>query len=103
MKPNEDVFGLGNQVIYNQVTTEGEIIQVKSESHESSPASEALQLIFADSNVDAKSIMFDLTKLLNEDHNLTAINPTRIAISAPTAPPMLIPKRSSQFFSCFYQ
>lgn len=94
MKPNEDVFGLGNQVIYNQVTTEGEIIQVKSESHESSPASEALQLIFADSNVDAKSIMFDLTKLLNEDHNLTAINPTRIAISAPTAPPMLIPKRS---------
>jgi hypothetical protein len=38
--------------------------------------------------------MFDLTKLLNEDHNLTAINPTRIAISAPTAPPMLIPKRS---------
>eukprot|EP00090_Calanus_glacialis_P033205 TRINITY_DN5507_c0_g1_i1.p1 TRINITY_DN5507_c0_g1~~TRINITY_DN5507_c0_g1_i1.p1 ORF type:complete len:684 (-),score=156.11 TRINITY_DN5507_c0_g1_i1:2253-4304(-) len=94
MKPNEDVFGLGNQVIYKQVTTEGEFIQVKSESHESSPASEALQLIFADSNVDAKSMMFDLTKLLNEDHNLTAINPTRIAISAPGAPPMLIPKRS---------
>jgi len=94
MKPNEDDFGLGNQVIYSQVTTEGEIIQVKSEAHESSPASEALQLIFADSNIDAKSMMFDLTKLLNEDHNLTAINPTRIAISAPTAPPMLIPKRS---------
>jgi len=94
MKPNEDIFGLGNQVIYNQITTDGEVIQVKSEAHESSPASEALQLIFSDSNIDAKSIMFDLTKLLNEDHNLTAINPTRIAISAPTAPPMLIPKRS---------
>jgi len=94
MKPNEDILGLGNQVIYNQVTTDGETIQVKSEAHESSPASEALQLIFSDSNIDAKSIMFDLTKLLNEDHNLTAINPTRIAISAPTAPPMLIPKRS---------
>eukprot|EP00092_Neocalanus_flemingeri_P002603 GFUD01002790.1.p1 GENE.GFUD01002790.1~~GFUD01002790.1.p1 ORF type:complete len:683 (+),score=152.60 GFUD01002790.1:326-2374(+) len=94
MKPNEDIFGLGNQVIYTQVTTGGETIQVKSEAHESSPASEALQLIFSDSNIDAKSIMFDLTKLLNEDHNLTAINPTRIAISAPTAPPMLIPKRS---------
>jgi len=94
MKPNEDIFGLGNQVIYSQVTTDGDTIQVKSETHESSPASEALQLIFADSNIDAKSIMFDLSKLLNEDHNLTAINPTRIAISAPTAPPMLIPKRS---------
>jgi len=94
MKPNEEDFCLGSQVIYNQVTSEGEIIQVKSEAHESSPASEALQLIFADSNIDAKSIMFDLTKLLNEDQNLTAINPTRIAISAPTAPPMLIPKRS---------
>jgi len=94
MKPNEEVFNLGNEVIYNQVTSEGEIIQVKEETHESSPASEALQLIFADSSIDPKSIMFDLSKLLNEDQNLTAINPTRIAISAPTAPPMLIPKRS---------
>ena len=37
---------------------------------ESSPASEALQLIFADSGLDGKSIMLDLSKLLNEDPNL---------------------------------
>ena len=39
---------------------------------ESSPASEALQLIFADSGLDGKSIMLDLTKLLNDDPNLAS-------------------------------
>ena len=41
-----------------------------SQAPESSPASEALQLIFADSGLDGKSIMLDLSKLLNEDPNL---------------------------------
>lgn len=72
-----------------------EVIQVKSEVHESSPASEALQLILQDSGLDTKSIMIDLTKLLNEDPNLTSVNPSRISLAPPTCnPPMLIPKRS---------
>ena len=64
---------------------------------ESSPASEALQLIFADSGLDSRSIMLDLSKLLNDDPNLAhqlAGNNQRITLSAPQAPPMLIPKRS---------
>jgi len=90
MKPNENV-------IYSVVGEEN--IQVKTEAPESSPASEALQLIFADSGLDGKSIMLDLSKLLNEDPNLanqlaSSNNQTRISISAPTAPPMQIPKRS---------
>jgi len=90
MKPNENV-------IYSVVGEEN--IQVKTEAPESSPASEALQLIFADSGLDGKSIMLDLSKLLNEDPNLanqlaSSTNQTRISISAPTAPPMQIPKRS---------
>ena len=72
--------------------------QVKTEAPESS-ASEALQLIFADSGLDSKSIMLDLSKLLNDDPNLASQlsgsnHQTRISISAPTAPPMQIPKRS---------
>lgn len=88
MKPNENV-------IYSVVGEEG--IQVKTEVPESSPASEALQLIFADSGLDSRSIMLDLSKLLNDDPNLAhqlAGNNQRITLSAPQAPPMLIPKRS---------
>jgi len=90
MKPNENV-------IYSVVGEEN--IQVKTEVPESSPASEALQLIFADSGLDGKSIMLDLTKLLNDDPNLasqlgSSNNQTRISISSPIAPPMQIPKRS---------
>ena len=44
--------------------------QLSHQAPESSPASEALQLIFADSGLDGKSIMLDLSKLLNEDPNL---------------------------------
>jgi hypothetical protein len=89
-KPNENV-------IYSVVGEES--VQVKTEATESSPASEALQLIFADSGIDSRSIMLDLSKLLNDDPNLAnqlagGNNQTRISISAPTAPPMQIPKRS---------
>ena len=73
------------------------IILILRQVPESSPASEALQLIFADSGLDSRSIMLDLSKLLNDDPNLAhqlAGNNQRITLSAPQAPPMLIPKRS---------
>ena len=88
MKPNENV-------IYSVVGEEG--IQVKTEVPESSPASEALQLIFADSGLDSRSIMLDLSKLLNDDPNLAhqlAGNNQRITLSAPQAPPMQIGRAS---------
>ena len=61
-------------------------------------ASEALQLIFADSGLDNKGgLMFDLSKLLNEEaglSNLSAVNPSRITLASSNVQPMLIPKRS---------
>ena len=73
------------------------------QADESSPASEALQLILADS-LDNKSLMFDLSKLLNEDNNLTnlsTVNPTRITLSSVSnVQPMLIPKRSVTSSMC---
>jgi len=93
MKPNEIIYGIGHPVIYSAINEE--VVQVKSEAHESSHASEALQLILQDSGFDSKNIMIDLSKLLNEDPNLASVNPTRITIAPPASnPPILIPKRS---------
>ena len=66
------------------------------QADDSSCANEALQLIFSDS-LDNKSLMFDLSKLLNEENNLstlTSVNPTRINLTTSNVQPMLIPKRS---------
>jgi len=101
MKPNESIFGEQQRIIINNQMN-SDTIQVKTEAEESSPASEALQLIFADSDIDNKSLMFDLSKLLNEENNLTntinTVNPTRITLTTSSnisnGQPMLIPKRT---------
>jgi len=89
MKPNEKM--INNQVILNQMNSDS--ITVKTEAHESSPASEALQLILSDS-LDNKNLMFDLSKLLSEDQSLAAVPPTRISLNS-NVQPMLIPRRST--------
>lgn len=90
MKPNEIM--INNQIILNQMNSDS--ITVKTETHESSPASEALQLILSDS-LDNKNLMFDLSKLLSEDQSLAAVPPTRITLnSSSNVQPMLIPRRT---------
>lgn len=71
MKPNDGVVGLGQQLI---CPTD---VEVKTEVEEliSSPASDALQLIFQDSQVDPMSIMLDLTDMLRRDPTLSSLNP----------------------------
>lgn len=91
MKPKENMIN-NQQIILNQMNSDS--ITVKTETHESSPASEALQLILSDS-LDNKNLMFDLSKLLSEDQSLTAVPPTRITLnSSSNVQPMLIPRRT---------
>merc|ERR1719195_514532 len=92
MKPNENMIN-NQQIILNQMNSDS--ITVKTEAHESSPASEALQFILSDS-LDNKNLMFDLSKLLSEDQSLAAVPPTRVTLnSSNNVQPMLIPRRTT--------
>lgn len=96
MKPNEDLLKVGNHQIIFPGHQE---IPVKTEG-DSSPASEALQLILTESAVDPKSIMFDLSKFLQENTSLGHVNnQQRVIVSAPSYYALQggvpIPKRST--------
>jgi len=97
MKPDDGLHKLGSQLIY-----QGDV-EVKTEVDEliSSPASDALQLIFQDTHVDPNSIMLDLTAMLRRDPTLSSLNPParsqqQVVQGVVANPGVPIPKRSQQ-------
>merc|ERR1719309_231637 len=96
-KPDDGLHKLGSQLVY-----QGDV-EVKTEVDEliSSPASDALQLIFQDTHVDPNSIMLDLTAMLRRDPTLSSLNPParsqqQVVQGVVANPGVPIPKRSQQ-------